>query len=269
MRREEVFQKATRELISSGNLPRELEARVVGELARLQVDSGPRTKGERAHAAAFASLLKRAHAAPPVAPGGKRRLGDFVLEEREGEGRPLTAVADLSGRPVGHVARQAGLWIATTAAGEDLGFFSFKSTAVGALEEHEQALAARSAYKLSHQPDPEGAPGHAVESHYPDFYAHPEYYLGREREDRESLAALLAMRDNPEAPVTIYRALPDEAYGIEVGNWVTLSRTYAEKHAEQAEGPPWPVVTMRVRAKDVRTPGDSPHEWGYYPASEA
>lgn len=124
-------------------------------------------------------------------------------------------------------------------------------------------------YKIAHQPSPDGAMGHDVEAMYPDFYAHPEWYAtGDAASDRETLAVVRAMRNNPEAEVTIYRALPDVKYGIRPGNWVSLSRSYVESHGADSgeDGSDWPIVELRVRAKDIRTPGDSINEWGYYPS---
>lgn len=124
-------------------------------------------------------------------------------------------------------------------------------------------------YQVGHQPNPDGALASDVEVMFPDFYDHPEWYSDRGSHDRETIRVLNRVRGNPDAEVTIYRSLEKEEWGIVEGNWVTLSRTYAENHGVQHDGSEWPVVEKKVRARDIRTPGDSIHEWGYYPSSES
>lgn len=124
-------------------------------------------------------------------------------------------------------------------------------------------------YHMNHQPDAEGAHAYDVEPYFPDFYSQPKLYdHGKNTAYSESIKAIMAIRGKPEAEVTIYRAVPKESYTIETGNWVTLSKAYAKGHGEQFEGAPWPVISMKVKAKDIRTPGDDINEWGYFPTSE-
>lgn len=123
-------------------------------------------------------------------------------------------------------------------------------------------------YKMTHQPTRDGALASDMESHYPDFYAHPAWYrTGDDAADRESTRILQVIRGVPDAEVTIYRALPRAEYGIRPGNWVTLSKSYAQGHASHEDDPAqdWPVIEMRVKASDIKSPGDSINEWGYYP----
>lgn len=123
-------------------------------------------------------------------------------------------------------------------------------------------------YLGSHQPSEDGALAHEVDSHYPDFYEHPEYYMFNSPAYRESARILKSLRGKPEADVTIYRAVPPEASGqIHPGNWVTLSKSYAETHAMQWEegAEDWEVISLVVKAKELRTPGDDINEFGWYP----
>lgn len=131
-------------------------------------------------------------------------------------------------------------------------------------------------YKMSHQPDDDGPQGHDVEDYFPNFYERPEIYRsGYPVADKQAVAVMQRIRGNPEAEVTLYRAVPEKSHNIRPGNWVTLSKEYAKVHAGQfdddlGEGETdngWSIVELKVKAKDIRTPGDSIQEWGYFPDS--
>ena len=97
-----------------------------------------------------------------------------------------------------------------------------------------------------------------------DVYDHPEWYFDmRAKADRESMAAVRKIRDNPEAIVTIYRGAPKGE--LNDGDWVSLSKTYAEEYAGEgaytSEGST--VHVYKVKAKDLVWPGDSINEFGY------
>jgi hypothetical protein len=78
--------------------------------------------------------------------------------------------------------------------------------------------------------------------------------------DAESIAALKAIRDNPEALVDIYRASPKNE--LNPGDWVTLSNAYANQHASSNGSR---AFTHRVPAKDLRWAMDDINEFGYFP----
>lgn len=66
--------------------------------------------------------------------------------------------------------------------------------------------------------------------------------------------------------------LPDEPkptkVGINPGDWVTLSRTYAKDHGDgQFEGK-YRILSKKVPAKHLYTNGDSIHEFGYHPTND-
>lgn len=129
-------------------------------------------------------------------------------------------------------------------------------------------------YRMQHQPDPDGARMHDVESMMPDYYAHPEWYrTGDDECDGQSERAILRARGNPDQPVWIYRAIPPEVYEltgpkVNYGDWVTTSKPYAKQHARQNDNPAddWPVAARRVRAGELTTDGNSINEWGWFPA---
>jgi hypothetical protein len=88
--------------------------------------------------------------------------------------------------------------------------------------------------------------------------------------DRESLRAINAARGNPNAEITVYRAIPKNLEGAQVntGDWVTPSRAYAETHGQGPLRGDYQIIEQKVRAGDLFTEGDI-HEWGYSPAAPA
>jgi len=80
---------------------------------------------------------------------------------------------------------------------------------------------------MSHRPTKNGL-GYNIESEQsaPDFYTHPEYYDFGGKEYKESIQAIKAMHNKPEADVTIYRASPYNE--LRKGDWITLSKEKAK-----------------------------------------
>lgn len=123
-------------------------------------------------------------------------------------------------------------------------------------------------YRINHRPpSPEhGAPLHDLTQVYPDdVYTHPHYYHGQRPAsavDRESTAAFMAARGNPEHPVKIYRAVPKHVTDINPGDWITTSPSYARLHAGNKSAG-FHVLEATARAGDLHTDGDSLAEYGY------
>ena len=96
------------------------------------------------------------------------------------------------------------------------------------------------------------------------FYGNP-----RNSFDRQSHAAILAARGNPENEITIYRGVPKDVDQINAGDWVTLSPDYAAMHAADGYGPngdeAGKVISMKVKVKDVFSDGNDLNEFGYFP----
>jgi GNAT superfamily N-acetyltransferase len=122
-------------------------------------------------------------------------------------------------------------------------------------------------YQMYHQPpdpDPQdGTPSiDALGDALPDLYEHPEYYWPlSDSFAQESIRVVRAVKGNPNAQVTIYRALPPEYSQIDTGNWVAVSLSYARQHA-MSEG--WPVISAVVSARDVYFGGNDYIEYGYW-----
>jgi hypothetical protein len=91
------------------------------------------------------------------------------------------------------------------------------------------------------------------------------YGTGYPAADREAFDLARRVRGNPDAEVTMYRAVPKDVTDINEGDWVTLSKQYAKTHGESVLGKDYRIVGKKVKAKDLYTNADSIHEFGYYP----
>ncbi len=96
-----------------------------------------------------------------------------------------------------------------------------------------------------------------------------QYYgTGFPKADREAFALAQRVRGNPDAEVTMYRAVPkdENITSINAGDWVTLSKDYAKTHGESALRGDYKILSQKVKAKDLWTNADSIHEFGYQPS---
>jgi hypothetical protein len=84
--------------------------------------------------------------------------------------------------------------------------------------------------------------------------------------DRESFAVINAVRGKPDAAVTIYRAVPSDVSDIIVGDWVTLSPSYAREHLEGPRDGDGHIIKKTVRAADLWWDANSVNEFGYHPS---
>jgi hypothetical protein len=94
-----------------------------------------------------------------------------------------------------------------------------------------------------------------------------QYYgTGLPTADREAFALAQKVRGNPDATVTIYRAVPKDPNikSINEGDWVTLSKEYAKNHGESVLDD-YKIIAQKVKAKELWTNADSIHEFGYWP----
>lgn len=122
-------------------------------------------------------------------------------------------------------------------------------------------------YRLSHRPTETGANASNISStgSIPsDVYEHPEWYFSMsEKSYQESFNVLKKVRNNPEAEVKIYRASTKNE--LNEGDWITLSKTYAEEHNERSLDSKGKVYEYTVKAKDIQFAGDDINEFGYFP----
>ena len=128
-------------------------------------------------------------------------------------------------------------------------------------------------YKMAHRPDndwhmtPDDLLGE--DSVAPkDVYEHPEYYTIHSNKNvvKETKEALEKVKGNPDAKITIYRATTGDT--INDGDWITLSKSYAEDHNYSQLDGKGKVISKEVPVKDVEWAGDDLSEWGYFPKGE-
>lgn len=93
------------------------------------------------------------------------------------------------------------------------------------------------------------------------------YGTGYPKADREAFGLASKVRGNPDAEVTMYRAVPKDASikNINTGDWVSLSKEYAKMHGESALNGEYKILSKKVKAKELYTNADSIHEFGYWP----
>lgn len=129
-------------------------------------------------------------------------------------------------------------------------------------------------YGMAHRPmtvQQGAAPLHDLSSAFDDtIYGKAglqNYGTGSPRLDQEALKVFSKVKGNPNAEVTIYRAIPkgEKASKINAGDWVTVSKEYAMEHGEGALGGKYKIISQKVPASHVTTNADSILEQGYYP----
>ena len=95
------------------------------------------------------------------------------------------------------------------------------------------------------------------------------YYDISDKTYKESYRILRSIQNNPEAEVTIYRSVPDGVASINNGDWVSLSREYAKNEGlhPSDKSKDMPVISMKVKAKDIGWDGNDINEFVYNPKS--
>lgn len=118
----------------------------------------------------------------------------------------------------------------------------------------------------THRPENNGINPSNMTGVFPeDFYRNPDYYHDMdEKPSKESFNVLKKIRDNPDAEVTIYRA--DNANYLINADWVSLSKAYAEEHADNMREtlPDVRVTAYQAKASDLNINGDSINELGLF-----
>ena len=111
---------------------------------------------------------------------------------------------------------------------------------------------------------------------FPDDIYSPDavrLYGGGNIADAESAQIIQSVRHSPDADVTIYRAVPEGVDVINPGDFVTLSKRYAEDHAASGYGEmgdeAGKVISQRVKVRDVYSDGNDLNEFGYFPSQQA
>ncbi len=126
-------------------------------------------------------------------------------------------------------------------------------------------------YQMSHRPTESGAIASDITNNGEfipkNAYEHPEWYFSMDNTSdygiatRESFNVIKKIKNKPDAEVVIYRASPNSK--LNEGDWVTLSKKYAELHAKDK----MKVHSFKVKAKDIQFAGDDINEFGYFPST--
>jgi hypothetical protein len=129
-------------------------------------------------------------------------------------------------------------------------------------------------YQASHRPmtvEQGAAPLHdlskAFDENIYNKNALSYYGTGDTALDKEALGVFNRVRGNPNAMVDVYRAVPKDAKqeGLNPGDWVTVSKKYAEIHGEGPLEGNYKIIKEKVPASSLTTNSDSILEQGYYP----
>ena len=160
---------------------------------------------------------------------------------------------------------------ATTQLGDDLGTKIFenaeKNTKSINFNSTNNDNSNKNDYFMEHRPTETGAfasditdNGNLIPS---DVYEHPEYYFTMDEAHNETMNALKKVKDNPDGEITIYRATPGDT--LNYGDWITLSKSYAELHNKTQFDGKANILELKVKANDIQYAGDDICEFGYYP----
>ena len=136
-------------------------------------------------------------------------------------------------------------------------------------------------YRMQHTPNPDGArlddmtKGGEV---FPDdiYSSNGLLYYGNPKSlaDRQSFEVIQKVKGNPDAEVTIYRAVPnqDNITTINSGDFVTLSEDYAKLHGQSGYGvdgsEAGKILSKKVKVRDLFSEGNDLNEFGYFPSKE-
>lgn len=91
------------------------------------------------------------------------------------------------------------------------------------------------------------------------------YYGDGVSYDRKAIRAFQNAENNPEASITVYRAVPSNVRNTQLqnGDWVSTTREYAEEHGAREYDDGYRIIEAQVPAKFLYTDGNSIHELGY------
>jgi hypothetical protein len=101
---------------------------------------------------------------------------------------------------------------------------------------------------------------------YPnDIYSNKalQYYGEGYPYDRLAITIMQSAKDNPNKKIKIYRAVPKDVNTINNGDWVTITKQYAQSHGKSVMNNDYKVISKIVNASTLYTDGNSIHEFGY------
>ena len=84
---------------------------------------------------------------------------------------------------------------------------------------------------------------------------------GNVSDDKKAIEIIQKAKDNPNAMIDIYRAVPKGVTTkINKGDWVTITKGYAEQHGLYFDS--HDIISMKVPARRLYNDGNSIQEWG-------
>lgn len=124
-------------------------------------------------------------------------------------------------------------------------------------------------YGREHNPAADGPPAHDLveDGNFlegSDVLTHPEHYTGFRSLLPSFWNSVLKAQGKPSARLTLYRAVPPSVDGINRGDWVTLSLSYAKQHLRSNGEEGWGILRAEVPASTLRFAGDDLMEFGYW-----
>ena len=112
-----------------------------------------------------------------------------------------------------------------------------------------------------------GAPFHALDQLIPkDVYTAQGkrlYGINDPVIDHDWFMAAMKSKGNPDSLVEIHRAVPKGVKDINIGDWVTPSKKYADWHGENALNGEYDIISKKVKASQLSSEG-YPYELGYH-----
>ena len=89
-----------------------------------------------------------------------------------------------------------------------------------------------------------------------------DYNFSGGQAGKESMAAILWARENPNGSILIYRGVPEKAKQINSGDWISLSRSYVEDHIRGEKG--WKILMEKVPVRNIYWDANDINEFAYF-----
>ena len=124
-------------------------------------------------------------------------------------------------------------------------------------------------YMMKHRPWPDeemSAGLHDMDTLFPGIYGNKavRYRNSNPKVTDQAMNVINAVRDNPDALVDVYRAVPKGVRDFNTGDWVSISKEYAKEHGENVLRGDYDLIKAKAKASDIYSPGDSIAEEGYW-----
>ena len=105
-----------------------------------------------------------------------------------------------------------------------------------------------------------GCPAYCLDKLISDVYS--SKYMPMYLSNRYIRNIISTLKNNPDALVTVYRAVPLNIDSINDGDWVSVSREYAEDHGRCQFGDDFNLLVTDIPARWLYWDGNDQHEFG-------